>query len=509
MVQADEEDGSKEQTQVFLPKGHENAPVLINGAFQGVPSGSSKKDFEMEKCDAGGGDPYWNPFRARNVANPTTDCETLTHLLKACLGTGILAMPYAFKSAGITFGIVSTIIVGLICTHCSYVLVKCAQALYYRSRISFLTFPDVGHMAFAKGPPAFRVFAKPARIAVICGIFLTYFGTCSAYAVIIAENMQQVVEHYSRWPLDMRWYIVGLLVPLILLSWIPNLKALTIFSMTANLLMGMVILITLYYIVFSTDHQLSSPWDLPQMAPLSQLPEYFSITIFAMEAIGVMIPLENNMANPRHFLGGCGILNRGMSMVSMIYLMIGFLGYLKYGSDIRGTISLNLPNEELSPQVAKIFTSIAIFCTYGLQFYVCLEIVWNEIKDRFSKNSKLYNYILRTGLAVLSVVVALMVPKIGPFLGLVGALFFSFLGIILPVFLEFVVFWDAGYGTLKWRLWKNILILLFGIMALIFGTHSSMAGIIDIYSTTTTTPTLLAESTLAPVLANNTIITPV
>lgn len=55
------------------------------------------------------------------------DCsnmETLTHLLKASLGTGILSMPLAFKSAGLVGGIFAMVITAFICTHCSYILVS-------------------------------------------------------------------------------------------------------------------------------------------------------------------------------------------------------------------------------------------------------------------------------------------------------------------------------------------------------------------------------------------------
>lgn len=48
---------------------------------------------------------------------------SLAHLLKSSLGTGILAMPMAIKNAGLIFGAVGTIIVGIICTHCVHILV--------------------------------------------------------------------------------------------------------------------------------------------------------------------------------------------------------------------------------------------------------------------------------------------------------------------------------------------------------------------------------------------------
>lgn len=46
------------------------------------------------------------------------------HLLKGCLGTGILAMPAAFYYAGLMFGLIATTIIGIICTYCVHVLVS-------------------------------------------------------------------------------------------------------------------------------------------------------------------------------------------------------------------------------------------------------------------------------------------------------------------------------------------------------------------------------------------------
>lgn len=52
-----------------------------------------------------------------------SDGETITHLLKASLGTGILAMPVAFMYSGLALGIFATVLTALVCTHCSYILV--------------------------------------------------------------------------------------------------------------------------------------------------------------------------------------------------------------------------------------------------------------------------------------------------------------------------------------------------------------------------------------------------
>lgn len=59
------------------------------------------------------------------------------------------------------------------------------------------------------------------------------------------------------------------------------------------------------------------------------------------------MPLENNMKTPQHFIGWRGVLNMGMSFVAVVYAVLGFFGYLKYGDETKGSITLNLPNEEL------------------------------------------------------------------------------------------------------------------------------------------------------------------
>lgn len=53
--------------------------------------------------------------------------ETLIHLLKGSLGTGILAMPNAFFNSGLLIGTVGTILIGILCTYCLHVLVSVNQ----------------------------------------------------------------------------------------------------------------------------------------------------------------------------------------------------------------------------------------------------------------------------------------------------------------------------------------------------------------------------------------------
>lgn len=439
-------------------------------------NGTKKYQIQPRK-DLEHGDSDFNPFTERKLDHPTTNMETLTHLLKASLGTGILAMPIAFMYSGLAIGIISTIVTAFICTHCSYVLVKCAHTLYYRTRRTKMSFAEVAEVAFLNGPKWGRKFAALAKHSIQWGLFITYFGTCSVYTVIIATNFQQVFEHYSGYQIELRLLIASLLIPLILLSWVPNLKYLAPVSMIANVFMGVGLGITFYYLVID----LPAIETRPLVGSIWTQASFFAITIFAMEAIGVVMPLENQMKTPQSFVGICGVLNQGMSGVTLIYMLLGFLGYLRYGAETQGSITLNLPIEEIPAQVVKILIGLAVYCTFGLQFYVCLEIGWDSIKDRFVKRPVLVNYVMRTVLVTAATLLAVAVPTISPFIGLIGAFCFSILGLLIPVLIETVTYWDRGFGKMNWVIWKNVVITFFGIIALVFGSKSAIEEIIALY----------------------------
>lgn len=60
-----------------------------------------------------------------------------------------------------------------------------------------------------------------------------------------------------------------------------------------------------------------------------------------------VLPIENSMRYPQHFLTGrpCGVLNAAMTLVVFLYSVSGFFGYLRFGDTTEGSITLNLPND--------------------------------------------------------------------------------------------------------------------------------------------------------------------
>ncbi|XP_049808308.1 proton-coupled amino acid transporter-like protein pathetic isoform X2 [Schistocerca nitens] len=333
---------------------------------------------------SGADDTEYDPFEHRNLRHATTDFETLVHLMKGSLGSGILSMPLAFLNAGLLCGLIATCVVGVICTYCVQTLVKCSHILCKRSKVPTLSFSETAKTAFLMGPPILHKFSGFAAGCINTLLVIDLLGCCCVYNVFVGRNIQQVM------------------------------------------------------------------------------------------------PLANKMKTPTHFVGCPGVLNIGMMIVVALYVSLGFFGYLKYGSTTEANITLNLPTTEVLAQLVKIKIAVAIFFTYALQFYVPFEVIWNASKHYFGSYRLLAEYALRTVLVLCTVGVAAAVPNIGPFISLVGAVSLSTMGIIFPAIIELATFWDSpGLGTCYWHLWKNILIIMFGVLGFATGTWSSLREIIE------------------------------
>ncbi|PSN54888.1 Proton-coupled amino acid transporter-like protein [Blattella germanica] len=134
-----------------------------------------------------------------------------------------------------------------------------------------------------------------------------------------------------------------LLLPLILLNWVRNLKLLAPFSTFANIVTFVGLGITMYYVFDG----IPSPAERDMVGHVFDFPLFIGTTLFALEAVGVIIALEYNMKNPNDFGGYFGVFNRGMSIIVFLYVFVGFVGYVKYGDAAAGSITLNLPTDEM------------------------------------------------------------------------------------------------------------------------------------------------------------------
>lgn len=71
------------------------------------------------------------------------------------------------------------------------------------------------------------------------------------------------------------------------------------------------------------------------------------------------------------------------------------------------TIGFNKTNQLLFShfslgQFARILISLAVFSSYCLCLFVCLEIIWNLVKNKFPSNPKKANYFVKLIMALIT-----------------------------------------------------------------------------------------------------------
>jgi len=114
-------------------------------------------------------------------------------------------------------------------------------------------------------------------------------GVCSAYILFVAENIQQVTESYSHYNLDIRVYIAGLILLLLPLGAIKNPASLTYISMAGNF----VLFVGLGIIFYNISLNIGALAELPQSDSFSKTLMCICLTLFALEGIGFVLPLED------------------------------------------------------------------------------------------------------------------------------------------------------------------------------------------------------------------------
>jgi len=444
----------------------------------------------------------------------TSNTQTMMHIFKGNIGTGILAMPYAFSNGGLWAGFVGTSLIALIAIHCMRLLVESSHHLCHITGKETLDYGYCMDYAFKNvtgGGVKTKKTGRWMRKLVNLSLQITQFGFCCVYFVFMADNLAHVVNNHvygSNLPgvgLQTRVYMSAILPFVLALCCMRSVRKLSYFSMLANFLC----LTGLILVIAQLFRQIPSVDSVPAIEPdFTKWPLFLATTIYTFEGIGVILPLENKMKNPQAFLPWNGVLNTAMVISCCFYLAVGFFGFLKYGKDCAGSITLNLPANSWMNDAVRIMFSVAMYASYALQFYVPVEIIWPILRKRVKKEEwkKPLERIFRCFLVLCTFAIAIAIPHLGPFISLIGAFASSSLALLFPVLIDTLVRWPDRLGLCNWRLFKNIFIFTFGLVGFFFGTWQSINEIVAAFEDEGKNSTVSPPTTRSPTFEPSTAI---
>uniref|UniRef100_A0A914H3H0 Amino acid transporter transmembrane domain-containing protein n=1 Tax=Globodera rostochiensis TaxID=31243 RepID=A0A914H3H0_GLORO len=248
----------------------------------------------------------------------------LLDFLKGLIGSGFLALPWAFCRVGPWSGLILLFFIAFLNYYSMSLLVQCAQYHYVRLNIPYLS---CGNVARETCKVSFRWVQGHGRLAkniVNMVTLLHQFGVCSLYYKFIAFNLKEIIGHMFEdlhsgpwsdlWP----WFLLTFL-PMVVLNSILSLYVLSILCIIGDVLTLSSLAVILYTLV-EESHFRRDDYELG--FTFKDLPSAAGSIILACFTQAMVLPLENKIKKPERMLRCFGVLSWGIFLSTPIYACV-------------------------------------------------------------------------------------------------------------------------------------------------------------------------------------------
>ncbi|CAM8934705.1 unnamed protein product [Rhodiola kirilowii] len=374
--------------------------------------------------------------------------KTFANVLISIVGSGILGLPYTFNRTGWLAGLIILFSVASLAYYCMITLITIRRQLEFRN-------PDIPITSF--GDLGFAVCGVSGRCVVDLMIILTQAGFCVSYLIFISETLAHVFNVS-----DKSLFIWAMMPIQMGLNSIPTLTHLAPLSIFAD-----VVGVGALGVAMANNARVfiaEKPALHAFKGSSSSLLYGVGVAAYAYEGVGMVLPLESETTQRSKFPKVLGV---SMIFITLTYAAFGVLGYMAFGEDTKGIITVNLG---------------AGFVSYLVQFGLCVNLfftfplmmnpVYEVAERRFGDDG--YRMWMRWVGVVGVTVVAVVVPNFADFLSLVGSSVCIALGFVLPAWFHLMIF----RGELRWwRVAMDLCVVVLGVGLGISGTWTSLVKI--------------------------------
>ncbi|GJQ88061.1 hypothetical protein Trydic_g12982 [Trypoxylus dichotomus] len=196
-----------------------------------------------------------------------------------------------------------------------------------------------------------------------------------------------------------------------------------------------------------------------------------------------------------------------MAVSTIVYVLIGFLGYWKYGEETKPTVTLNLPSHMYFAQAVQLLYCLAVYASFAMQSFVTINIIWNEYLTNYLHKSThpiLWEQFIRLSTVFLIFALSALVPFLNLFVALLGVFSVCSVGIIFPAIMHICVKWPDKFGWCKYILLKDIGVFVTGIVIFCIGCYVPVRPRRSKIQTTTPQPTTRAITSTQTTLTQTT-----
>lgn len=315
-------------------------------------------------------DPRKHMRRKPSHAAPgeATITKVVLLIFKSFVGTGILFLPRAFYNGGILFSPLILGLVSILSTCCFVLLIKAKE------KVGVTSFGDVGG----------ELYGPKMRILILLSIVLSQMGFAAAYIVFTAENLRALVLSFSQHQYDMsiQSLIFLQLIIFLPLSMIRDIAKLSGTALVADFFIFLGLIYLYSYYIGSIITEGVADVKLFQKDTFTL---FIGTAIFTFEGVGLIIPIQESMKQPKKFLPTLCCV---MVVISLIFVSTGSLGYAAFGSNVKTVVILNLPQDSHFVNSVQLLYSLAIILSTPLQLFPAIRIIENGLFVRSGKYSR-------------------------------------------------------------------------------------------------------------------------
>lgn len=286
-------------------------------------------------------------------------------LLKSFVGTGVLFLPRAYLNGGMVFSNLVLLFIACVSYYCFILLVNTRLAVK-------ASFGDMGGI----------IFGKHFRNMINFSLVISQIGFSSAYIVFVGENLQAFILAVShcRTFIDIKWVILMQMIIFLPLSLYRNINNIQKLALAADLFILLGLIYVYFYDIKTIVHQ-GGIGDIQSFNP-SDWTLFIGTAIFTFEGIGLIIPIQGGMKDPKKFPT---VLATVMVIISVVFISAGALSYAAYGSHTKTVILLNMPQDDKLVNGVQFIYSLAILLSTPLQIYPAIEITSQQLFSRTGK----------------------------------------------------------------------------------------------------------------------------
>ena len=286
-------------------------------------------------------------------------------LLKSFVGTGVLFLPRAYLNGGMMFSNLVLLGIALLSFWCFILLVNVRLKVH-------ASFGDMGG----------KIYGRWFRNLINSSLVISQIGFSSAYIVFVSENLQAFVLAVTkcRTFIDIKYMILMQMVVFLPLSLYRNINNIQKLALIADLFIVLGLVYLYYYDILTLV-------DNGGIADIIQFNKddwtlFIGTAIFTFEGIGLIIPIQSGMKDPKKFPR---VLGTVMVAVTVIFISMGALSYAAYGSSTKTVVLLNMPQDNKLVNSVQFIYSVAILLSTPLQIYPAIEITSQQLFSRTGK----------------------------------------------------------------------------------------------------------------------------